>query len=317
MVITVWRFVVSGLFNLVGTALLHGGIHPLLSGIRSAPREMILGSAIVTVTNVGFVYSLLKVDPAKALLLISLNPLWAALLGYACLGDTMERRTVVAQGVALLSIALVFVPNLMEMMSFALVLATDGVEAEIPAEVYDMVPLVTGFSIASFMTYSRSCSLRGISDASMEASLSVAAVLTTALAIYVGKRQGVESFTAGLSWNFWLFLAIDGLCLAGYNGALVIAPRYLPSAEVALVLLGETILGPVWVFFVFGTVPSAWTLIGGAVLLLTLVLHEIAGMNSEDEGHGQLVSIGPRMSPKSSVNRMSIKLADAKAPMLP
>eukprot|EP00966_Prymnesium_polylepis_P188290 4363821-Prymnesium_polylepis.1 len=81
MVITVWRFIVSGCFNLAATALLQGGIAPLIAGVRSAPGPLAIGSAMVTVTNVGFVISLLKVDPTKALLLISLNPLWAALLG--------------------------------------------------------------------------------------------------------------------------------------------------------------------------------------------------------------------------------------------
>ena len=39
-----------------------------------------------------FTISLLKVDPAKALLLISLNPLWAALMGKLLLNDPLPMR---------------------------------------------------------------------------------------------------------------------------------------------------------------------------------------------------------------------------------
>ena len=46
-------------------------------------------------------------------------------------------------------------------------------------------------------------------------------------------------------------------------------------------MLGETLVGPLWVFWFFGVVPTVWTLSGGALLLLTLVGHEIAGMRKE------------------------------------
>eukprot|EP00966_Prymnesium_polylepis_P255211 5896395-Prymnesium_polylepis.1 len=95
----------------------------------------------------------------------------------------------------------------------------------------------------------------------MEAAPVVASLLTTTLAVWIARQQGVTSLIDELSPPFWAALAVDGACLAGYNAALVVAPRYLPSAEVALVLLGETIFGPVWVFFGFGVVPSLWTLI--------------------------------------------------------
>ena len=71
--------------------------------------------------NAGFTISLLKVDPAKALLLISLNPLWAALQGKLLLGDPLPRRTVVAQLLSLLSTVVVFMLDLLN--------ATQGINA--------------------------------------------------------------------------------------------------------------------------------------------------------------------------------------------
>ena len=44
MVITVWRFIVSGCFNMLATALLQGGLRPLVRGVRSAPGELVLGA---------------------------------------------------------------------------------------------------------------------------------------------------------------------------------------------------------------------------------------------------------------------------------
>ena len=49
------------------------------------------------------------------------------------------------------------------------------------------------------------------------------------------------------------------------------------------VLLGESVGGPFWVFLAFGDVPSVWTLASGALLITTLVGHEVAGMLWPDD----------------------------------
>jgi drug/metabolite transporter (DMT)-like permease len=54
--------------------------------------------------------------------------------------------------------------------------------------------------------------------------------------------------------------------------------RYLPSPEVSLFIIVETILSPIWVWFVLGEVPPFMTFIGGSLIVLTLVLHSWMGM---------------------------------------
>jgi drug/metabolite transporter (DMT)-like permease len=58
---------------------------------------------------------------------------------------------------------------------------------------------------------------------------------------------------------------------------LTIAPRMAPAAEVGLIMLVETVLGPLWVWLGIGEEPSVQTLVGGAVVLLTLTGHTILG----------------------------------------
>ena len=57
----------------------------------------------------------------------------------------------------------------------------------------------------------------------------------------------------------------------------------LTGAEVSLVLLFESVGGPLWVFVGFGDVPSPWTLASGALLIGALVGHEIASMYAQEE----------------------------------
>ena len=59
------------------------------------------------------------------------------------------------------------------------------------------------------------------------------------------------------------------------------ATRYLPSAEVTLFLVVEAILGSFWVWLVLGEEPPGATLIGGILVIGTLVVHSWIGLRRE------------------------------------
>ena len=81
---------------------------------------------------------------------------------------------------------------------------------------------------------------------------------------------------------FWPLVIADGACIAICTVlSTVFAPRHLFSAEVGLVLLGEQVLSPIWVFAGVGEAPSRWTIAGGALLLSILALHEAAALREE------------------------------------
>ncbi len=70
-----------------------------------------------------------------------------------------------------------------------------------------------------------------------------------------------------------------GFVVAPISFALItIGPRYLPAPEVSLLLLIETVLGPLWVWLVIAEKPSPLSLIGGAVVVTTLLLHSLYGL---------------------------------------
>jgi drug/metabolite transporter (DMT)-like permease len=71
-----------------------------------------------------------------------------------------------------------------------------------------------------------------------------------------------------------ILLMLMGLFVLPVSFALItLAPRYLPAPEVGLVLLLETLLGPLWVWFALGERVSGLTILGGAVVVSTLVVH--------------------------------------------
>ena len=59
-----------------------------------------------------------------------------------------------------------------------------------------------------------------------------------------------------------------------------LGPRYIPAAEVGLLMLLESILGPLWVWLFLDEEPGHLTLIGGAIVISTLAINTVWKMKS-------------------------------------
>jgi hypothetical protein len=83
--------------------------------------------------------------------------------------------------------------------------------------------------------------------------------------------------------GFMSLAVCDALAVALFYTSMLLAPQYITGGEVALVMLLEVVLGPLWVHVRFGDVPSVWTVAGGAVLVATLAVHECVGQTKGRE----------------------------------
>lgn len=77
-----------------------------------------------------------------------------------------------------------------------------------------------------------------------------------------------------LSLHSYTVLALMGMLQMPLALVLITSgTRYLTSPEVSLFILLETLLGPLWVWMLLGETISRTTLIGGAIVIATLLLH--------------------------------------------
>jgi drug/metabolite transporter (DMT)-like permease len=53
---------------------------------------------------------------------------------------------------------------------------------------------------------------------------------------------------------------------------ITIGARNTPSAIVGIIMLSESILGPMWAFLLAGVRPSLFTLVGGVIILSAVLL---------------------------------------------
>lgn len=66
----------------------------------------------------------------------------------------------------------------------------------------------------------------------------------------------------------------------------VTAPRYIPAPEISLIVLMEMVLGPYWVWLGLGERPTNNALLGGGIVLGTLVVHSVVSLR-RGNGPGQ------------------------------
>lgn len=83
-------------------------------------------------------------------------------------------------------------------------------------------------------------------------------------------RVGPQAMAGG---HVWAILLAGGLVLPVSFLSLSLASRYTHASNVSLLMLLETILGPIWVWVGTGVAPTQAMLIGGAIVIISLGLY--------------------------------------------
>lgn len=81
--------------------------------------------------------------------------------------------------------------------------------------------------------------------------------LAAAISFAFAEPAGVPAYDIGLLAVLGVFI-ISAAFLLFFSSV-----RYIPAAEASLMVLLETVLGPIWVWLVIGEVPTAVAALGG------------------------------------------------------
>lgn len=192
-----------------------------------------------------FVYALRLTDAASVLFIISAAPLFAALLSRLVLNEQTPAPTWLAMLVALGGIGLVQHGSISE-------LQTSG----------------NAMAVASALAMSAAFVVSRKSAANMALAPAAGGLLSACAVLPLLDRMGfVEA-------SQWQWMGIEAAVVVPIAFGLIgLSTRFLAAPQLSLLLLLETLLGPVWIWLVLGERPSAFGLIGGAVVLLALAFN--------------------------------------------
>ena len=201
--------------------------------------------------NMMFVASISLTSVANVVFILAFNPMFAGLLGWIFLKERLRTGTWIAIGTSLLGVLLI---------------VADGLQ----------LGTWRGDLLALGVALIMAVSLTIIRHNGTDQSLSAGAGHLVA-AIFAAPLASPGSLTlAGWGW-----LSLNGFLVAPAATAfLMVGPRYVAAAIVAMFFLLETVLTPLWMWAIFLQQPSALALLGGAVIVMTLAVHSLWRLKS-------------------------------------
>ena len=223
--------------------------------IRAMGLAGLLAAVLFAIDNVGFIYSITHTSVANTFLLISLSPLFAGLLTRVVLRERVPRRTWLAIAGGAVATSIIMLGSL--------------AEGDLPGT---LAGLVAAAALGGTLVVLR---------ARPQLNMVPAVALGSGLAALVGLPAAVPS---SADTQDWVNLIALGLILVPVAfGLIAMGPRYIPAAEVALLLLLETVLGALLVWMVIGEVPTLATMVGGLILVVVLAAHSVATLRGREE----------------------------------
>lgn len=202
-------------------------------------------AALYGFASICFVTSATMTSIANMLVIIATAPLWAAIGATIFLKERAPARTWRASVIALLGIVVVVWPSLYGKLNGG-----------------DAIALLTAWSMAGAFVLSRR------SPANLALAPAMGGLLSA-----IALAPFVREFSFARPGQV-ILMTLEGAILAPLAlGLVAAAPKYLPAPQVGLFLLLETVLGPTWIWAFLGQAPSIYALIGGAVVVLTLLVH--------------------------------------------
>ena len=198
-----------------------------------------------SITNITFIVSIQNTNVANTLVMIATAPMLSAILGAIFLKEPPDRKTLISIIITFFAIIYIFFDSL-----------------KVGNFYGDILGFITAFGLAVGAITIRSAKTKNLVPAAVIGKLFVAF-----FALFF-----IESF-ALIDKDLFIVPLMCILCVAIPFVLVTIAPRFIPAAEVNLFFLLETIIGPIWVWFIIKEQPSIETLQGGAIIITTIAIH--------------------------------------------
>jgi drug/metabolite transporter (DMT)-like permease len=226
----------------------------VVQAFRSVGLAGVAVAVCVAIASSSFIIALNHEGVARVLFILAVSPMLAALLARVTLGERISRRTVFAMGLALAGVA---------------VMLGDPGEGSLTGDLLALLCALS-FAVVDVITRWRH-----------DVSMAPATCLSQAILVVAFLPFATPGDIAGDDF-FWL--AALGIGQIGLGFALLtVGARLIPAAQVGLITLREIVLGPLWVWLALDERPSTLTLVGGAIVIVAIVIQTRGETASEPE----------------------------------
>ena len=208
-----------------------------------------------SICNITFIVSIQNTNVANTLIMIALAPMLSAILGAIFLKEMPSKGTWIAIFITFLAALFIFYDSL---------------------QVGNLFGNIMGFVTAAGLAVN-AVLIRYAKDRDLLPSAVMGKLGVAVFAFFF-----VENFN--LNGTDQIYIPVMCIiCVALPFVLVTIAPRFIPAEEVNLFFLLETIIGPIWVWLVVKEQPTLETIIGGAVIIITLGIHSFIKLRETEK----------------------------------
>jgi drug/metabolite transporter (DMT)-like permease len=244
-----WRSFFSGILILIGLISYHRT--NIFNVFRGIGKNAIWYGFFMAISGPMFALSVNLTAVSNTVFIIATMPVFSAISSWFLIGERISRRMVWTICFALSGIALI---------------AFGSAQNQETSVWGDLLAVGCAASFGTALTFARrskSSSMIPVTPFALIASSMFFLPFATPL-VFDGNDASL--------------VLVHNLLIAVSTCLLAISPRYITSAEVALLILGESILAPILVWAVIGESPGGWALIGGAIVLVTLFVSNVIAL---------------------------------------
>lgn len=236
-----WRSSFMALAVTIGLLAAHGRQAPAVIAAVGWPG--LLSGFLLGGMFLGYILSLTRTQVANTMILMSASPLVAAVLARVILHEVLNSRTVIAIGVAMVGIAVMFGHGA----------ATGSVSGNAFAF---LAALSFGANIVVLRRWRH---IDMVPATLLGGLITAAATAPWAIGVSISGAELAILATLGFfQLGLGLFLFVRG-------------SRSLGAAELGLLSLLETVLAPIWVWLGLGETPDATALLGGCLVFAAVL----------------------------------------------
>ncbi|MFK4768210.1 DMT family transporter [Rhizobium sp. ZW T2_16] len=208
-----------------------------------------------TITFLGAVFN---TTTANVVFIVAFTPMFAALFGWLLLRESLSRSTWITMIAMIVGIGIIVSGGL------------SGGDL-----LGNMLALTTTLLLAGAISIGRKTKI----------DLGLVPLAATIIPAIVGLAMMPPGGLTSVPSPSWVLL--DGLVMLPVAfWCLATGPKYLTGAEVGMCYLLETVLAPIWVWVIFAEEMEARTMLGGAILILSLISHALWQMRRGNQRLG-------------------------------
>lgn len=208
-------------------------------------NDLKMGTALAIAFSF-YVFAMLYTSVASTLLILTTVPFFAALLAWFFLGETPARLTWICMVASVLGVGL---------------MVSDGVE--LGRSLGNLFALISGLCFAVMLVFARHSKQPDPLGGTF-----LAGVISVAMGLGFCATLGNGVILSAHDFAITLFM---GIFTIGLGIALVTwGTSVVPAAETSLLLLIESLLGPIWVWVFLGEKMTTIEIFGGALILLSV-----------------------------------------------